>query len=125
MQLHEHENKMLSFSVIVLLFWSVHCRILPTNIVVAKDGSGDFKTITEAIQAVPSHGKRRFYIRVKLGLYNEYLILGKEKTNITMFGDGMDMTVISGNRHVGTGNQTSDTATVGQLHFALLTHCNP
>lgn len=43
----------------------------------------------------------------------ENVFVGKKKQNIVLIGDGMDRTVISGNRSNTTGFSTYETATVG------------
>ena len=48
------------------------------NKVVAPDESGDFKTITEAIAAVPKTFEGRFVIYVKAGVYKEYVTVPKD-----------------------------------------------
>ncbi|KAG8043690.1 hypothetical protein GUJ93_ZPchr0458g22486 [Zizania palustris] len=68
------------------------------NTVVAKDGSGNFKTITEAINAAPKNSPTRFAIYVKAGEYNEYVTIPKELPNIFMYGDGPSRTRVIGNK---------------------------
>ncbi|XP_061352811.1 pectinesterase-like [Gastrolobium bilobum] len=83
------------------------------DIVVAKDGSGNFKTIKEALEAVPKRsGRKRFVIYVKPGVYNENLDIGKSLKNIMLFSDSMRLTVITGSRSVGGGSTTFNSATV-------------
>ena len=66
------------------------------DIVIAKDGSGDFTTIQEAINAVESNNERRTIIYLKRGLYDtEKLIIPSNKKNITMIGESRDETIIS------------------------------
>ena len=48
------------------------------NKVVAPNGSGDFKTITEAIAVVPKTFEGRFVIYVKAGVYKEYVTMPKD-----------------------------------------------
>lgn len=78
--------------------------------VVAADGSGNFTAVSEAVKAAPDHGQR-FVIYVKKGVYNEYVEISKKKWNIMMIGDGIDVTVISGNRNFIDGWTTYRSAT--------------
>ncbi|XP_004288804.1 PREDICTED: probable pectinesterase/pectinesterase inhibitor 7 [Fragaria vesca subsp. vesca] len=80
--------------------------------VVAKDGSANFTTISDAIKAAPNYSSKRINIKVMAGVYNEYIIVGKEKSNLTIIGEGIDKTVISGSRSNATGFRTHDSATV-------------
>lgn len=81
------------------------------NVVVALDGSGNFTRIMDAIQAAPSHSTNRFVIYVKKGVYNENVEIKRKMTNIMMYGDGMDVTIITGNRSVIDGWTTYRSAT--------------
>lgn len=81
--------------------------------VVAKDGSGNFTKIGEAVAAVPDNGRRRFVIKVKEGEYYEYVEVGNTKTNVTLIGDGIGRTVVKGNRSVVDGWSTFRSATFG------------
>ncbi|MBQ8520685.1 MAG: pectin esterase [Bacteroides sp.] len=56
--------------------------------VVAKDGSGDFFTIQEAINAVPDFRKeKRTTILVRKGIYKEKLIVPESKLNVSLIGE--------------------------------------
>ncbi|PIN00471.1 Pectinesterase [Handroanthus impetiginosus] len=79
--------------------------------VVAADGTGNFTSINEAIGSVPEYSIKRFVIYVKRGVYKEYVEINKKKWNIMMIGDGMDATVISGNRNFIDGWTTYRSAT--------------
>ncbi|KAK6146598.1 hypothetical protein DH2020_020467 [Rehmannia glutinosa] len=81
------------------------------DVVVAKDGSGMYKTINEAINDVPRYSNKRFVIYVKKGVYNENVRVEKEKWNVLMYGDGMSNTIISSNRSNRTGTMTKYSAT--------------
>ncbi|KAF8025941.1 hypothetical protein BT93_F2694, partial [Corymbia citriodora subsp. variegata] len=81
------------------------------DLVVAQDGSGNFTRVGDAVEAVPDYGTRRFVIYVKKGVYRENVEIKKKKWNIMMVGDGMDATVISGNRSFVDGWTTFRTAT--------------
>ncbi|CAN1267170.1 Pectinesterase 2, partial [Linum perenne] len=84
------------------------------DLVVAKDGSGNFRTVKEAIAAAGQRqrGGRRFVIRIKSGVYKENVEIGKKLKNIMLVGDGMKSTVITGSRSVGGGSTTFNSATV-------------
>ncbi|MFS7888248.1 putative pectinesterase [Helianthus anomalus] len=84
------------------------------NLVVAKDGSGDFNTITEAIETSEHKriGIRRFIIYVKAGIYKENIIIKQSMTNLMLIGDGIDATIITNNKSVYEGISTNNTATV-------------
>eukprot|EP01018_Ginkgo_biloba_P027995 Gb_10523 [translate_table: standard] len=82
------------------------------NVVVAKDGSGNYKTITEAVKAAPENSKTRYVIHIKAGVYVENVEVHKKKTNLMFTGDGRDVTVITGSRNVIDGSTTFHSATV-------------
>ena len=88
---------------------------LSPDFVVAKDGSGDFKTIKEALKAIPKRNEaKRFVIYVKRGIYNENIEIGNSMKNIMLYGDGTRLTVISGSRSVGGGSTTFNSTNVGK-----------
>ncbi|CAH9059460.1 unnamed protein product [Cuscuta europaea] len=86
-----------------------------SDVVVAADGSGDYKTVSEAVNAAPDSGTARYVIYVKKGTYAEKVAIGKLKTNLMLVGDGMDATIITGSASVDDGKATSETATVAAL----------
>ncbi|PIA52275.1 hypothetical protein AQUCO_01000267v1 [Aquilegia coerulea] len=90
------------------------------SVVVNPDGTGDFTTITDAINAAPNNtdiSNGYHVIFVVAGVYEEYVNVVKNKMNIMMIGDGINRTVITGNRSAGDGWTTFNSATfivVGQ-----------
>nr|GLL23336.1 pectinesterase-like [Ipomoea trifida] len=74
--------------------------------VVAKDGSGNYKTVSEAIKAA---GGGRFVIYVKSGVYKEKIRTNKD--GITLIGDGKYSTIITGDDSVGGGSSLQESAT--------------
>jgi len=66
-----------------------------TKYVVAQDGSGDFKTIQEAVNSVRDHMQTRFTIEVKAGTYFEKLVIPAWKKNIAIIGENKENTIIS------------------------------
>ncbi|XP_045788083.1 pectinesterase 3-like [Trifolium pratense] len=79
--------------------------------VVAKDGSGQYKTIGEALKIVPKKSLKRFVVYVKKGEYVENIDLDKNTWNVMIYGDGMTETVVSGSRNFMDGTPTFETAT--------------
>ena len=62
---------------------------IKANAIVAQDGSGNYKTVSEAIEAASG---KRFVIYVKQGVYKEKIRTNKD--GITLIGDGEYSTVI-------------------------------
>ncbi|CAN1267132.1 Probable pectinesterase/pectinesterase inhibitor 17 [Linum perenne] len=86
---------------------------LPADLVVAKDGSGNFRTVKEAVAAAGERQRSgRFVIKIKSGIYVENVEIGNNLKNITLIGDGINRTVITGSRSVGGGSTTFNSATV-------------
>ncbi|KAI8523305.1 hypothetical protein RHMOL_Rhmol13G0063100 [Rhododendron molle] len=98
---------------LVILCSSSRGQNMRANITVAKDGSGQFTTISAAIEVAPKLSATKYYIAIRAGLYMENVYIGPDKQNIVLIGDGMDATIISGKRSNATGFRTYDTATVG------------
>ncbi|KAL6661932.1 hypothetical protein ACP70R_001316 [Stipagrostis hirtigluma subsp. patula] len=100
------------------VMWSVFSRgyddnrLPPANAVVAADGSGDYTSISAAIAAAPRMSANRYVIHVKEGVYKEFVTISKDIWNLTLVGDGMDKTVISGSRCCADGYHTAETAIV-------------
>ncbi|XP_060175186.1 probable pectinesterase/pectinesterase inhibitor 17 [Lycium barbarum] len=83
------------------------------NLVVAQDGSGNFRTIKAALDAAAKRrGNGRFVIHVKRGVYTENLEIGNQMKNIMLVGDGLRYTIITGSQSVGGGFTTFSSATV-------------
>ena len=64
------------------------------TIVVAKDGSGHFRTVQAAINKVPSGNTKRVIIYVKKGVYNEKVTIPSGKPFITLKGESAALTYI-------------------------------
>lgn len=85
------------------------------NAVVAQDGSGQYKTIQDALNAYPKDLKGgRYVIYVKAGIYDEYIIITKDQTNIFMYGDGPRKTIVTGKKCFTDGVSTFQTASFSQ-----------
>lgn len=85
---------------------------LKANIVVAKDGSGDFTTINDAINSLPQKSKNETIIYIKEGVYVEKVFLNKSYSHLIFVGDGAEKTRITGSLNYVDGTPTMQTATV-------------
>lgn len=69
--------------------------VRPTKITVAKDGSGDYITIQEAINSCRDLGQTLVTIHIRKGIYKEKLLIPSEKTSIKLIGESRDSTIIT------------------------------
>jgi pectin methylesterase-like acyl-CoA thioesterase len=65
------------------------------DLIVAPDGSGNFKTVQAAINAAPSGSAKRTIILVKRGTYPELIVVPAEKKMLTLRGEDRKQTVIA------------------------------
>lgn len=73
----------------------------PSALTVAQDGSGDYKTIQEAVNSVRDLGKQEVKILIKKGIYHEKLIIPSWKTNVSLIGEDAGNTVITNSDYSG------------------------
>lgn len=95
---------------------------IKADVVVAKDGSGDYTTISEALVAAKRRrgsSSRRFVIHVKKGVYMENVEIKKSMKNLMFVGDGIDATVVTGNRNIVDGFTTFRSATFGEINYTI------
>lgn len=93
------------FASILFIFLFAQCclaqQAFPPVITVAQDGSGNYKTIQEAVNSVRDLGQQRVRIYIKKGIYKEKLVIPTWKSNISLIGEGAESTIISGNDYSG------------------------
>lgn len=71
-----------------------------TEIVVALDGSGNFKSVQEAIMSVPAaSADAPVIIRIKPGTYREQIYLQREKRFFRLIGEDAARTIVTYNLH--------------------------
>lgn len=110
-------NLLVAVVITGLLSGSVRGQLkLNIDVVVAQDGTGKYTKISDAILAAPDSNIERYNIKIKEGRYLENIIIRQKKSNITLIGDGIDKTIISGNKSTKMGLATMDTATVGMVY---------
>jgi|GEM_PF-518073 len=87
--------------------------------VVAADGSGDYRSVQAAIDAVPDGNRTRQVIVLREGLYRGVVKVPKEKTRVMLRGAGAGASILSWNNYAdlvdpatGKAMRTSGSATV-------------
>ena len=71
----------------------------PDTLVVSRDGTGEFRTIDQAIEVCRAFMDYTKVIYVKKGVYKEKLIIPSWLTNITICGEDRDNTIITWDDH--------------------------
>ncbi|KAK7397157.1 hypothetical protein VNO78_18324 [Psophocarpus tetragonolobus] len=92
------------------------------HVVVAKDGTGNFTTINEALLHVPSKNLKPFFIYVKEGVYDEFVEVSRNMTHVVMIGDGGKKSRITGSKNFvdGVGTfRTASAAVLGDFFVAI------
>lgn len=78
-------------------------------ITVAQDGSGNYKTVQEALNAVPVNNNTRVIIYIRNGIYYEKLFLDSAKNHVTLIGEDKFRTILTYNDHTGKLSPSGDT----------------
>jgi pectinesterase len=73
----------------------------PKTLTVAQDGSGDYKTIQGAVNAVRDLSQEQVTIYIKPGTYHEKLVIPSWKTKIRLVGESNTNTIITNNDYSG------------------------
>ncbi|KAL8043536.1 hypothetical protein ABFX02_09G125500 [Erythranthe guttata] len=81
------------------------------DLTVALDGSGDVRTLKDAVARIPKKSAKRFVVYVKRGTYVGNVVLDKSLTNVMFYGDGKTATIFSGSKNFVDGTPTFSTAT--------------
>lgn len=84
---------------------------LVPDLVVAKDGSGDFTTVQAAINAVPVNSPATVFVYVKKGEYKELVEVPQNKPNVYLIGEDKSSTIITFDNH--SGKEKPDGGTFG------------
>lgn len=79
----------------ILAICALAAVVRAKDLVVAADGSGDFKTVQAAIDAAPVNSATRTTILIRRGTYPELLVIAAEKKNLTLRGEDRKQTIIA------------------------------
>ena len=82
---------------------------------VAKDGSGDYKYIQDAIDAMRVFPLKRITLYIKNGIYNEKIQLPETNVDVTFIGENVDSTIIIYNDYSGRGKLTTFTSYTAKI----------
>jgi pectinesterase len=89
--------------------------VKPINIVVAADGSGQFKTVQEAVLSVPSGSRTNpVIIHVKPGTYKELIYVQREKRFFHFVGEDPEKTILTYDLYANI--KSSDGKPIGTFH---------
>ncbi len=94
-------KKLLTLILPLLTFTSVTAANYdnPDTLVVARDGTGQFRNVAEAIEVCRAFMEYHKVIYVKKGTYKEKLIIPQWLTNIEICGEDRDQTIITWDDH--------------------------
>ncbi len=82
---------------------------------VAKDGTGDYYTIQDAIDAMRVYPLAPITLYIKNGIYNEKIELPANNTDVTFIGENVDSTIIVYNDYSGKGKHTTFTSYTAKI----------
>src|SRR4051812_15157308 len=91
---------------------------------VAKDGSGDYKYIQDAIDAMRVFPLERITLYIKNGVYNEKIELPATNTDVSFIGESVDKTIIIFNDYSGKGKLTTFTSYTAKISGNRFTAAN-
>lgn len=80
---------------LILLFAPFLPLVAQDTLIVARDGTGDFSTVTEAVEACRAFMETEKVILIREGIYREKVEIPSWLTHITLIGEGQDKTIIS------------------------------
>jgi pectinesterase len=114
---------MRSYIILLLLFVPIVNSIAqqqtyPKYLTVALDGSGNYKTIQEAVNAMRDFSQEPVTIFIKKGIYKEKLVIPSWKTNIALVGESRDSTIITNDDFSGKPLPGGKDVTTGRDKFS-------
>ena len=92
-------------------------------ITVAQDGTGNYVTVQEAIDAVPLGNNRRTVIRVAPGIYKQPVYVPKTKNFITLAGLRPEDTVLTWHNTATQIDHHQVFFFLGTLHCCIIYMC--
>src|SRR4051812_13761437 len=90
--------------VLSIQLWAQHTRI-----VVSQDGEGDYRTVGEAFNALPTNSSTKTTIFVRNGVYREKLRLPRGKSLVCLVGEDKFKSILTYDDHTGKVSPKGDT----------------
>jgi pectinesterase len=91
---------------IIITAYSGFCQY---KMIVAQDGSGNFKTVQSALDAVKEGNSDTITIFIKKGIYKEVIVVDARKSFIKLVGEDKYLTILTYDNHAGTKLPDGDT----------------
>lgn len=111
-----------AFPILVLLFQASGIQAQTANpqqykyvFTVAKDGSGDYRFIQDAIDAMRVFPLAPITLYIKNGVYNEKIELPANNTDVTFIGESVEKTIITFNDYSGRGRLNTFTSYTARI----------
>jgi pectinesterase len=112
-----------NFLAISLLLLTFHYSFAQTSnpqqykyvFTVAKDGTGDYKFIQDAIDAMRAFPLAPITLYIKNGVYNEKIELPSWNTDVTFIGESVEKTIITFNDYSGRGHTNTFTSATAKI----------
>jgi len=82
---------------------------------VAMDGTGDYRYIQDAIDAMRVYPLKRITLYIKNGVYNEKIVLPVDNTDVTFIGESVDKTIINFDDYSGRGKLNTFTSYTAKI----------
>ncbi len=99
--------------------YSPELKKIPSKLVVAQDGSGDYNNVQAAIDAVPDKNSHEVEINIKIGVYKEVIDIPADKAHISLIGESAEETIISFDNYAGKDNGLGGTMGFGSATATL------
>ena len=93
---------------------------LPQRLTVAADGSGDYRTVQAALDAVPVNNTKEITIYIKKGVYREKLQLDSTHNHVTLVGEDAAGTILTYADHPGMVLANGDSVNTRNSHSCLI-----
>src|SRR5690606_19381590 len=113
-------KKLLLCFIVILACLRVHAQTANPGqykytFTVAKDGSGDFKYIQDAIDAMRGYPLAPITLYIKNGVYVEKIVLPPNNTDVIFIGENVDSTIITFDDYSGRGRITTFTSFTAKI----------